>query len=130
MFRPEFRNRLDSVIKFKPLATETMELVVDKFIVDIDRQLLARKATISVTAEARRWLAQRGHEPQYGARSIHRFIQREVKDKLADELLFGKLSQGGTVTVTIEDDRLAFLYDPRTPANDGAKRKGKATAAA
>ena len=125
MFRPEFRNRLDAVIKFKPLSTETMELVVDKFIVDIDRQLLSRKATISVTAEARRWLAQRGHEPQYGARSIHRFIQREVKDKLADELLFGKLSQGGTVTVSIDDDKLTFTF---TPPPEGAKRKGKATA--
>ena len=124
MFRPEFRNRLDAIIKFASLSSEVAELVVDKFITEIDAQLVHRKASISITSAARSWIAARGYEPQYGARSIHRLIQREIKDRLADELLFGKLSQGGTVVVDVADDALDLKFESR-PSSKNPKGGGK-----
>ncbi|MFN8392134.1 MAG: ATP-dependent Clp protease ATP-binding subunit ClpA [Bdellovibrionota bacterium] len=120
-FRPEFRNRLDAIIKFRPLPEEVVEKVVDKFIVEIDTQLLARKSTIVLTPAARRWLAQKGYNAQYGARSVHRLIQSELKDKLADELLFGKLSNGGTAKVDIVDDKIAISFEAREEQNSSKR---------
>jgi len=123
MFRPEFRNRLDLTVKFKPLGEEIIEQVVDKFIVEIDSQLLAKKCTIVLTPEARKWLAKNGYQPQYGARSIHRLIQAKVKDKLADELLFGKLSAGGEAEVGVENDDLVLSFRSRTAVPKEKKKK-------
>lgn len=94
-FSPEFRNRLDAIITFRALNVEIMEMVVDKFIVELNTQLAAKKVSLSITPSVRTWLAQKGHDPRYGARPLARVLQTEIKDKLADEILFGELSKGG-----------------------------------
>ncbi len=101
-FRPEFRNRLDGIIKFQALPELVVEKVVDKFITQIDARLLEKKSTLTVTDRARRYLAKHGYNTQYGARSLGRLIDQKIKDPIAEELLFGKLQQGGTVTADVE----------------------------
>jgi len=112
-FRPEFRNRLDKIVKFKGLPMEVIERVVDKFITEIDSQLHAKKASIVTTKEARIWLAEKGYNATYGARAIHRLVQSEIRDKLADELLFGSLQSGGSVTVDVVDDVISIEIKAR-----------------
>ncbi len=107
-FSPEFRNRLDAIITFRALNVEIMEMVVDKFIVELNTQLAAKKVSLSITPSVRTWLAQKGHDPRYGARPLARVLQTEIKDKLADEILFGELSQGGVVKVDLDDEKLQF----------------------
>lgn len=109
-FRPEFRNRLDAIIKFSPLDLKTIEQVVEKFFVELDIQLQQKKCTVLLTAAAKRWLAENGYNQQYGARAVGRLIQSEVKDKLADELLFGKLQNGGQLTVDLKDNKIALSF--------------------
>ncbi len=112
MFSPEFRNRLDATIGFAHLTPEIVEKVVDKFIIQLEEQLADRMVSIQLTPEARRWLAGKGYDPAFGARPLGRVIQENVKRGIADELLFGKLSQGGIVKVRVEGDALAFDYAP------------------
>ncbi len=112
-FRPEFRNRLDKIVKFKGLPIEVVEQVVDKFITEIDSQLNAKKASIVATQEARRWIAETGYSTTYGARAIHRLVQSEIRDKLADELLFGRLQNGGSVTVDLVNDQISLEIKAR-----------------
>ena len=100
-FTPEFRNRLDAVIPFAPLETETVSLVVDKFIMQLEAQLTEKDVEIELDAAARRWLAARGYDATYGARPLARLVQEHIKKPLADELLFGNLMQGGSVKVTV-----------------------------
>ena len=100
-FTPEFRNRLDAVIPFAPLETETVSLVVDKFIMQLEAQLTEKDVEIELDAAARRWLAARGYDATYGARPLARLVQEHIKKPLADELLFGNLVQGGSVKVTV-----------------------------
>lgn len=121
-FRPEFRNRLDMMVKFKALPVEIVEQVVDKFITEIDSQLNEKSAGIIITPEARKWLAKNGYEARYGARSISRLIQKQIKDPLADELLFGKLQDGGTATVDVGSDGIVIAYSKKK----GKKKKEKA----
>ncbi|MCP4345991.1 MAG: ATP-dependent Clp protease ATP-binding subunit ClpA [Desulfobacterales bacterium] len=109
-FSPEFRNRLDGIITFNSLDVEIMEMVVDKFIAELNTQLGVRKVSLAISSGARTWLAKKGHDPRYGARPLGRLIQTEIKDILADEILFGKLEKGGEVFVDIEDDKLTFEY--------------------
>ncbi len=109
-FSPEFRNRLDSIITFNSLNVEIMEMVVDKFMAELNTQLAAKKVSLTISSETRTWLAKKGHDPRYGARPLGRLIQTEIKDILADEILFGKLEKGGEVFVDIEDDKLTFEY--------------------
>ncbi|MBS1833080.1 MAG: ATP-dependent Clp protease ATP-binding subunit ClpA [Acidobacteria bacterium] len=109
-FRPEFRNRLDMIVKFQPLPNEVVEKIVDKFVDEIRAKVKEQNVTIDLTPEARTWLARKGYSPQFGARSIGRLVQSELKDALADELLFGKLSEGGTATVDIENDAIVIRY--------------------
>ena len=113
MFRPEFRNRLDMIVAFKSLPMEIVEQIVDKFITEIDAQLTQRKASITASTAARSWLAVRGYSQEYGARSIHRLIQDKIRDAVADELLFGKLSDGGTVRVDVENEELVLTFESR-----------------
>ncbi len=108
LFSPEFRNRLDAIIHFKPLDEETIGHVVDKFILELEVQLAERDVTIEFDAAARKWLGRHGHEPAMGARPMARLIQESVKKPLADELLFGKLANGGHVKVFEKDDVLSF----------------------
>jgi ATP-dependent Clp protease ATP-binding subunit ClpA len=108
MFSPEFRNRLDATIRFKPLDEETIGHVVDKFVLELEAQLADRDVTIELDARARKWLAKYGHDPSMGARPMARLIQERVKKPLADELLFGKLANGGRVKVSEKNGELTF----------------------
>lgn len=99
LFSPEFRNRLDAVVNFSPLEQKVMEMIVDKFIGELNDQLKEKRVSVSLTAKARKRLAKDGHDPAYGARPLGRVIQTKIKDPLADELLFGELSNGGEAVV-------------------------------
>jgi ATP-dependent Clp protease ATP-binding subunit ClpA len=117
MFSPEFRNRLDAMITFNPLSQENIERVVDKFIIELDQQLNERKVFLQLTDRARKWFAERGYDPTFGARPMARLIQNEIKRVLADEILFGKLQNGGKVEVDESDGKLVFSYStPTVPA--------------
>jgi ATP-dependent Clp protease ATP-binding subunit ClpA len=115
LFAPEFRNRLDAVIKFANLGPETVGLVVDKFIAELEGQLADRRVLFELTDEARKWLAVRGYDRLYGARPLARIIQEHVKKPLADEILFGRLKDGGVVKIAVDDDKLVFTFPPPTP---------------
>jgi ATP-dependent Clp protease ATP-binding subunit ClpA len=110
MFSPEFRNRLDAIVTFKPLTPEVMETIVSKFILQLESQLAERRIAFTLEPEARTWLAKKGFDPVYGARPLGRVVQREVRDPLTDEILFGQLEHGGTVTIGFdaEADKLTF----------------------
>ncbi len=110
-FSPEFRNRLDGIVSFNGLNKEIMEQIVDKFMTEFTIQLTPKKVEITYTGAARTWMAEKGHDPQYGARPLARVIQTEIKDALADEILFGKLVKGGKVKVDLKDDKLNFEYE-------------------
>lgn len=107
-FSPEFRNRLDAIIMFQSLNLDIMEKIVDKLIAEINAQLSPKKIRIELSADARNWLARKGHDPQYGARPLSRVIQNQIKDEVADRILFGNLEKGGIVHVGLDSDRLTF----------------------
>ena len=115
VFSPEFRNRLDAIVSFDPLTPAVMETIVEKFILQLEAQLAERSIAITLEPDARPWLAEKGYDPVYGARPLARVIQTDVRDPLTDEILFGRLEQGGTVTIRLEDGRLAFGFEARTP---------------
>ncbi len=104
IFTPEFRNRLDAVIQFAALEPPTIERVVDKIIMEVEAQLEAKGVTISLDDAARRWIAERGYDPKMGARPMARTIQEHIKRPLAEELLFGRLANGGHVKVSVSVD--------------------------
>ncbi|GAA5074380.1 ATP-dependent Clp protease ATP-binding subunit ClpA [Lysobacter panacisoli] len=105
-FSPEFRNRLDAVVQFQPLGFDHILRVVDKFLIELEAQLHDKDVALSATPTARDWLAQHGFDPLMGARPMARVIQEKIKRPLADELLFGKLVNGGRVTIDVKDDEL------------------------
>ena len=108
LFSPEFRNRLDATIQFKSLDASTIGHVVDKFIIELEAQLEDKKVTLEVDEHARLWLAQRGYNPDMGARPMSRVLQDHIKKPLAEELLFGRLAKGGHIRVSATDDHLTF----------------------
>jgi ATP-dependent Clp protease ATP-binding subunit ClpA len=110
-FTPEFRNRLDAIIQFNGLDKATILNVVDKFLFELEQQLEEKHVSISVGSEVREWLADRGYDPQMGARPMARVIQDRIKKPMAEELLFGRLSQGGKVRVELSDGELEFDYE-------------------
>jgi len=112
IFSPEFRNRLDAIVTFKSLTMEVMETIVEKFVLQLEAQLAERRVAITLTPAARTWLASTGYDPVYGARPLARVIQREVRDRLTDEILFGQLEHGGTVTIGEESGALTFQFAP------------------
>jgi ATP-dependent Clp protease ATP-binding subunit ClpA len=114
VFSPEFRNRLDAIVTFGRLTPAVMETIVEKFVLQLEAQLAERHVAITLTPEARAWLGTKGYDPVYGARPMARVVQREVRDKLTDELLFGQLEHGGTVTIGVDADALTFAFAPRT----------------
>jgi len=116
IFSPEFRNRLDSVINFKTLDKKTIGHVVDKFILELEAQLADKNVTIELDKKARSWLAEHGYDPRMGARPMARLIQDKVKRPLADELLFGKLANGGNVIVRVKNGELGFAIEEKTEA--------------
>ncbi|RLB84185.1 MAG: ATP-dependent Clp protease ATP-binding subunit ClpA, partial [Deltaproteobacteria bacterium] len=109
-FSPEFRNRLDGIIHFNALNEEIMEKVVDKFMNELKEQLAVKKISISLSSDARTWLARNGHDPRYGARPLTRLIQTEIKDILSDEILFGRLEKGGEVFINTKNNKLTFNF--------------------
>ena len=118
LFTPEFRNRLDSTIVFGGLTPEIIDRVVEKFVLQLEIQLEDRGVSIEITKAARDWLAKRGFDPEMGARPLARTIQEHVKKPMAEELLFGKLTKGGVVSIDIDpedEDKLAFDYIEAKP---------------
>jgi ATP-dependent Clp protease ATP-binding subunit ClpA len=110
MFTPEFRNRLDATINFSHLPPEVVRKVVEKFILQLEAQLAERQINIEISAEAADWLAKKGYDQQMGARPISRVIQEYVKKPLSEEVLFGKLTKGGTVRILMKDDKLDLAF--------------------
>ncbi len=106
LFSPEFRNRLDSIISFSALSKEIIVQVVDKFVVQLEAQLMDRNVAIELSKTAAEWLGDKGYDNRMGARPLARVIQEEIKKPLAEELLFGKLSKGGLVKVGIKNGKI------------------------
>ncbi len=106
VFSPEFRNRLDAIIQFKALDPRTILHVVNKFLMELEVQLEPKHVVLEIDDEARKWLAEKGYDKKMGARPMARVIQEEIKRPLAEELLFGKLNQGGHVLVTVQEGKL------------------------
>ncbi len=104
-FSPEFRNRLDAIVPFNSLTQDLMEKIVDKDIKELNKQLKEKKIHLELSPETRTWLAEKGFDPDYGARPLARIIQSEIKDRLADEILFGALQSGGLIRVDLQQDK-------------------------
>ena len=122
MFTPEFRNRLDAVISFSPLPKSVILQVVEKFVLQLEAQLMDRNVTIELTKPAAEWLADKGYDDKMGARPLGRVIQEHIKKPLAEELLFGKLAKGGVVRVGLKDGKLDLQMDgPDKPRLAGKK---------
>jgi ATP-dependent Clp protease ATP-binding subunit ClpA len=128
MFSPEFRNRLDAVVPFSYLGRETVARVVDKFILQLELQLAEQNVHIQFDKDAREWLADKGYDKLYGARPMGRLIQEKIKQPLAEELLFGKLSDGGEVHVSVKDGKPAFELTPAPPKVKAVRPKKKPAA--
>jgi ATP-dependent Clp protease ATP-binding subunit ClpA len=107
-FTPEFRNRLDAWVPFKPLDLEMIKLIVDKFINELNGQLSQKRVLVRLDESAREWLAKNGFDARYGARPMARLIHDRIKQPLASEILFGQLSHGGTVSVSEKENELAL----------------------
>ncbi|MDE4191788.1 ATP-dependent Clp protease ATP-binding subunit ClpA [Phaeobacter gallaeciensis] len=121
-FTPEFRNRLDAVISFAPLPKEVILQVVEKFVLQLEAQLMDRNVSIELTRKAAEWLAEKGYDDKMGARPLGRVIQEYIKKPLAEELLFGKLTKGGLVKVGIKDGKIDLrLEGPGKPRISGNK---------
>ena len=125
LFSPEFRNRLDAIIPFSPLSAETVGRVVDKFVMQLEAQLADRNVTIMLTDVARDYLADEGYDPAMGARPLSRVIQEKIKKPLAEELLFGKLTKGGAVTIDFHKGELIFTFDTDKSAKKAKKEPAK-----
>lgn len=109
-FTPEFRNRLDAIVQFSSLDPRTVSNVVDKFVIELEGQLEEKRVTVDLSEAARAWLAEHGFDPLMGARPMARVIQENIKRRLAEEILFGELSDGGHVDVDVVDDELTFEF--------------------
>ncbi|MEN8188475.1 MAG: AAA family ATPase, partial [Thermodesulfobacteriota bacterium] len=109
-FSPEFRNRLDGIISFTQLEIGTVEKVVEKMVGELQEQLAERRVTIELTVKARNWLAEKGYDPNYGARPLRRLIMKEIGDTLTEQILFGDLMRGGKVKVGLRNKKLTFSY--------------------
>ncbi|NOQ36431.1 MAG: ATP-dependent Clp protease ATP-binding subunit ClpA [Methylococcaceae bacterium] len=112
-FSPEFRNRLDAIVQFKPLDISIVGSVVDKFIFELEGLLADKNVTLTLDADARLWLAENGCDPQMGARPMARLIQEKIKKPLANDLLFGKLANGGHVRIYVKDKELCFAIESK-----------------
>ncbi|MBW2219237.1 MAG: ATP-dependent Clp protease ATP-binding subunit ClpA [Deltaproteobacteria bacterium] len=120
-FTPEFRNRLDAIINFNSLDHEIMKKVVDKFMDELKNQLSVKKISLELSHEARTWLARNGHDTRYGARPLGRLIQNEIKDRLSDQILFGELEKGGSVSIDLENDGLVFTFTKNSSVSGNGK---------
>ncbi|MEM6564296.1 MAG: ATP-dependent Clp protease ATP-binding subunit ClpA, partial [Pseudomonadota bacterium] len=121
-FTPEFRNRLDAVISFAPLPKEVILRVVEKFVLQLEAQLMDRNVTIELTKPAAEWLADKGYDSKMGARPLGRVIQEHIKKPLAEDLLFGKLAKGGVVRVGVKNGKIDLKIEgPDNPRLSGDK---------
>ncbi|MEO1238843.1 MAG: ATP-dependent Clp protease ATP-binding subunit ClpA [Pseudomonadota bacterium] len=127
-FTPEFRNRLDAVISFAALGKEIIAQVVEKFVLQLEAQLLDRGVTIELTSAAANWLGDKGYDDKMGARPLGRVIQEEIKKPLAEELLFGKLAKGGNVKVGVKDGKIDLRIEPPETKKLGSKKPPLLTA--
>ncbi len=109
-FSPEFRNRLDAWVPFKPLGMDVIKMVVDKFITELNTQLIEKRVLVKLTDPASEWLAKHGFDPKFGARPMQRLIHDKIKQPLAHEILFGKLAEGGSVQVDVKDEQLVLNF--------------------
>jgi len=109
LFSPEFRNRLDSIVSFTALDSDVILKVVDKFLIQLENQLHDKKVDATFTPKLKEFLAQKGFDPQMGARPMSRLIQDTIRKALADELLFGKLTNGGEIEIDISDEEKIIL---------------------
>ena len=121
LFTPEFRNRLDAIVSFKALDEQIILRVVDKFLLQLEQQLAEKKVEVTFTDKLRKFLAKKGFDPLMGARPMQRLIQDLVRKALADELLFGRLTEGGRLTVDLDDKDEVLLDITPTPKKDRAK---------
>jgi ATP-dependent Clp protease ATP-binding subunit ClpA len=128
MFTPEFRNRLDAVISFSALPKEVILQVVEKFVLQLEAQLMDRNVQIELTPEAAEWLADKGYDDKMGARPLGRVIQEHIKKPLAEELLFGKLAKGGIVQVMVQNDEIVLKIEPAGAPRITAKKPPLLTA--
>ncbi len=129
IFTPEFRNRLDAVISFAPLSKEVILQVVEKFVVQLEAQLMDRNVQIELTKAAAEWLADKGYDDKMGARPLGRVIQEHIKKPLAEELLFGKLTKGGVIKVSVKNGKLDLqLEKPQSPRLSSRRRPPLLTA--
>jgi len=110
-FTPEFRNRLDAWVPFKPLDLDVIKLIVDKFLNELNGQLAEKRVLVKLSEDAREWLAKNGFDARYGARPMSRLIHEKIKQPLANEILFGKLADGGSALVEVKDDNLKLNLD-------------------
>ena len=122
MFTPEFRNRLDAVISFAALSKEVILQVVEKFVLQLEAQLIDRHVSIDLSPSAAEWLAEKGYDDRMGARPLARVIQENIKKPLAEDLLFGKLAKGGLVKVGVQKGELVIKVEgpakPRISKNN------------
>jgi ATP-dependent Clp protease ATP-binding subunit ClpA len=109
-FSPEFRNRLDGIVQFNHLSTTIMEKIVDKDMDELKRMLKSRQISVSYSPGVRSYLAKEGYDPKFGARPLARLIQTRIKDRLTDEILFGKLAKGGRIVIGLKKDELTFSF--------------------
>jgi len=107
-FSPEFRNRLDGIVQFNHLSKQVMEMIVDKNMEELKAMLKAKGISLTYSAKARAFLARKGHDPKFGARPLARLIQTTIKDKLTDEILFGRLEKGGKLSIGLKNEELTF----------------------
>ena len=114
LFTPEFRNRLDAIVRFAALPADVVEKIVDKLVIQLEGQLSSRNVTVTLSNAARNWIGSRGYDATFGARPLARLIQEKLKRPLAEEILFGKLQKGGTVLIGLDErtDSLAFVFEP------------------
>ena len=127
VFSPEFRNRLDAIVMFDGLTPGVMEMIVEKFILQLEAQLGEQRVAITLAPEARAWLATKGLDPKFGARPLGRIIQTEVRNPLTDEILFGRLEHGGTVQIDLDGTGDGLAFDYETPG--GSSQAGRSAPA-
>jgi ATP-dependent Clp protease ATP-binding subunit ClpA len=128
MFTPEFRNRLDAIISFSSLPKAVILQVVEKFVLQLEAQLMDRNVQIELTPEAAEWLADKGYDDKMGARPLGRVIQENIKKPLAEELLFGKLAKGGIVQVRVKGGEIELKVEPAGTPRIAAKKPPLLTA--
>jgi len=129
IFSPEFRNRLDAVISFASLSRKIITKVVEKFVLQLEAQLMDRNVTFELSQKAAEWLGEKGYDEKMGARPLARVIQEEIKKPLADELLFGKLAKGGIVKVDLKDNVISLeIMEPEVTRITARKKPKLLTA--